>query len=142
MRRKVLQQKSLKPSQKFSGKLFISENTFTLYLDLHAPLKKIFKQKLKVRSNPWITLGLQKRSTIKNHLLTEYIKLKDVEAELQYKHYINLLSTPRKESIRSYLTNYFQNNLNDFKITGKCIKILIYLKKFTNVVLFNIFDNG
>ena len=31
-----------------------------LILDLHAPLKKISKQKLKFRNKNWITLGLQK----------------------------------------------------------------------------------
>ena len=32
---------------------------FNSILDLHAPLKKISKQKLKIRNKPWITLGLQ-----------------------------------------------------------------------------------
>ena len=32
---------------------------FNSILDLHAPLKKISKQKLKFRNKPWITLGLQ-----------------------------------------------------------------------------------
>ena len=30
---------------------------FIYVLDLYAPLKKIFKQKLKFRNKPWITLG-------------------------------------------------------------------------------------
>ena len=76
---------------------------FNSILDLHAPLKKISKQKLKFRNKPWITLGLQKSISIKNHLLTKYIKLKDVtlknEAQIKYKQYRNLLSTLMKESI-------------------------------------------
>ena len=95
-------------------------------LDLHAPLKKISKQKLKFRNKPWITLGLQKSISIKNHLLTKYIKLKDVtlknEAQIKYKQYRNLLSTLMKESKQSYFTSYFQSNLNDLKITWKEIK--------------------
>ena len=40
---------------------FVSFMTkFNSMLDLYAPLKKVFKQKLKFRSKPWITLGLQK----------------------------------------------------------------------------------
>ena len=54
----------------------------------------------------------------KKHLLTKYIKLKDVtlknEAQIKYKQYRNLLSTLMKESKKSYFTNYFQNNLNIF----------------------------
>ena len=79
---------------------------FNSILDLYAPLKKISKQKLKFRNKPWITLGLQKSVSIKNHLLTKYVKLKDVtlknEAQIEYKQYRNLLSTLMKESKKSY----------------------------------------
>ena len=119
---------------------------FNSILDLYAPLKKISKQKLKFRNKPWITLGLQKSISIKNHLLTKYIKLKDVtlknEAQIKYKQYRNLLSTLMKESKKSYFTNYFQNNLNDLKSTWKGIKNLISLKELPNVAPSNIFDNG
>ena len=100
---------------------FISFLTkFSSILDMFAPQKKISKQKLKFRNKLWITLGLQKSISVKNHLLTKYIKLKDVtlttEAQIKYKQYTNLLSTIIKESKRSYFTNYFRNNLNDLKI--------------------------
>ena len=76
---------------------------------MYAPLKKIFKQKLKFRNKPWIALGL-----IKSHLLTKYMKLKEVtlktEAQIKYKQYKNLLSILMKESKRSYFTNYFKTN--------------------------------
>ena len=79
-----------------------------------------------MRNKPWITLGLQKSISIKNDLLTEYIKLKDVtlknEAQIKYKQYRNQLSTLMKESKKSYFTSYFQSNLNDLKITWKEIK--------------------
>ena len=119
---------------------------FNSILDLYVPLKKISKQKLKFRYKPWITLGLQKLVSIKNHLLTKYIKLKDVtlknEAQTKCKRYRNLLSTLMKESKKSYFTNYFQNNLNDLNSTWKGIKNLISFKKMPNVAPFNIFDNG
>ena len=116
---------------------------FNSILDLYAPLKKISKQKLKFRNKPWITLGLKKSISIKNHLLTKYIKLKDVtlknEAQIKYKQYRNLLSTLMKESKKSYFTNYFQNNLNHLKSTWKGIKNLISLNELLNVALHSIF---
>ena len=119
---------------------------FNSILDLYAPLKKISKQKLKFRNKPWITLGLQKSISIKNHQLTKYIKLKDVTlkygAQIKYKQYRNLLFTQMKGSKKSYFTNYFQNNLNDLKSTWKGIKSLISLKEFPNVAPSNIFDSG
>ena len=80
---------------------------------------KISKEKLKFRNKPWITLGLQKSISIKKHLLTKSIKLKDAtlknEAQIKFKRYRNLLSTLMKESKKSYFTNYFQNNLISLK---------------------------
>ena len=75
---------------------------FNSILDLYTLLKKISKQKIKFRKKRWITLGLQKSISIKNHLLTKCIKLKDVtlkkEAQIKYKQYRNLFSTLMKES--------------------------------------------
>ena len=47
-----------------------------------------------------------------------------------------------KESKRWYSTNYFQNNLNDWKSIWKGVKNLISLKELHNVAPSNIFDNG
>ena len=115
---------------------------FSSILDMYASLKEISKQKLKFRNKSWINLGLQKSVFIKNHLLTKYIKLKDVtlktEAQIKYEQHRNLLSTLMKESKRSYFTNYFKNNLNDLKSTGKEIS----LKELSNIAPSNTFDNG
>ena len=47
---------------------FISFLTkFNSILDLYAPLKKVYKQKLKFRNTTWIILGIQKSVSIKNH---------------------------------------------------------------------------
>ena len=45
-----------------------------MLLDTYAPLKKINKYKLKFKSKPWITLGLQKSISVKNKLLANFIK--------------------------------------------------------------------
>ena len=108
-------------------------------LNLYATLKKSSKQKTKFRNKSWLTRGLQKSISIKNHLLTKYIKLKDVtlknEAQIKYKQYRNLLSTLMKErcltelqgtanTFNKYFVNvatdiqssirYSKNNFHDF----------------------------
>ena len=40
-----------------------------MLLDTYAPLKRINKYKIKFKSKPWITLGLQKSISVKNKLL-------------------------------------------------------------------------
>ena len=80
-------------------------------LDLYTYLKEITKQKLKFRNKPWLTLGQQKSISIKNHLLTKYIKLRNVtlknETQIKYKQYRNLLSTLMRENKRSLKNFYF-----------------------------------
>ena len=45
-----------------------------MLLDTFAPLKRINKYKLKFKSKPWITLGLQKSISVKNKLQILLIK--------------------------------------------------------------------
>ena len=47
-----------------------------MLLDTYAPLKRVKKYKLKFKSKPWITLGLQKSISVKNKLLTNFINFK------------------------------------------------------------------
>ena len=101
-------------------------------LDTYAPLKRVKKYKLKFKSKPWITLGLQKSISVKNKLLTNFINKKDPilkeEFHTNYKKYRNLLSTLMKKSKQAYYDKYFERNWNNIKNTWKGIKSLISLK--------------
>ena len=72
------------------------------------PLGKSKKKKLRFRSKPWITVGLQKSISIKNILFAKFIKSTDIsqtnEIHIKYKQYRNLILTLLKRSKRSYLT--------------------------------------
>ena len=101
-------------------------------LDNHAPLRKFTKKKLRFRSKPWITLGLQKSISIKNCLFAKFIKSNDInqknEMHIKYKQYRNLISTLLEKNKRLYFTKIFNDNLNNLKNTWKGIKNLISLK--------------
>ena len=83
-----------------STKIYLDK--INMLLDTYAPLKRINKYKLKFKSKPWITLGLQKSISVKNKLLTNFINKKDPilkeEFDTNYKKYRNLLSTLMKKS--------------------------------------------
>ena len=118
-----------------------------MLLDTYAPLKKINKYKLKCKSKPWLTLGLQKSISVKNKLLTNFINKKDPilkeEFHTNYKKYRNLLSTLLKKSKQVYYDKYFQRNWNNIKNTWKGIKSLISLKSVaSNAPTVLSLDNG
>ena len=73
-----------------------------MLLDTCAPLKRINKYRLKFKSKPGITLGLQKTISVKNKLFTNFINKKDPilkeKFHTNYKKYRNLLSTLTKKS--------------------------------------------
>ena len=48
-------------------------------LDKYASLKKVSKNKLKFKSKPWITSGIQKSISVKSKLLSKLKKLKDAD---------------------------------------------------------------
>ena len=101
-------------------------------LDNFAPFKKISKYKLKFKSKPWITPGLQKSISVKNKFLSDFIKKKDptikAELHLKYKNHRNLISTLLKRSKQNYYKKYFESNLNNSKNTWKGIKSIITIK--------------
>ena len=100
-----------------------------MLLDTYAPLKRIYKYKLKFKSKPWITLGLQKSISVKNKLLKHFINKDPIlkaEFHTNYKKYRNLLSTLMKKS-KQASSKYFERNWNN-KNTWKGIKSLISLK--------------
>ena len=102
-----------------------------ILLDTYAPLKKINKYKLKFKSKPWITPGLQKSIFVKNKLLTNFINKKDPilkeKFHTKYKKCRNLLSTLMKKSKQAYYDKYFEKNWNNIKNTWKGTKSLISL---------------
>ena len=104
-------------------------------LDNHAPLRKVTKKKLRFRSKPWITLGLQKSISIKNSLFAKFIKSninQRNEMHIKYKQYRNLVSTLLKRSKCLFFTKFFNDNLNNLKNTWKGIKNLISLKNVSH----------
>ena len=118
-----------------------------MLLDTFAPLKRVNKYKMKFKSKPWITLGLQKSISVKNKLLKNFINKKDPilkeEFHTNYKKYRNLLSTLMKKSKQAYYDKYFERNWNNIKNTWKGIKSLISLKTVaSNVPTVLSLDNG
>ena len=71
-------------------------------LDNYAPLRKVKKNKLRFRSKPLITLGLQTSISIKSSLFAKFIKSNEInqknEIHRKYKQYRNLISTLLKTS--------------------------------------------
>ena len=119
-----------------SSKIYLDK--INMLLDTYAPLKKSNKYKLKLKSKPWITLGLQKSISVKNKLLANFINKKDPilkeEFNINYKKYRNLLSTLMKKSKQAYYDKYFERNWNNIKNTWKWIKSLISLKNVASRV--------
>ena len=107
-------------------------------LDNFAPFKKISNDKLKFKSKPWITPGLQKSISVKNKFLSDFIKKKDptikAELHLKYKNHRNLISTLLKRSKQNYYKKYFESNLNNSKNTWKGIKSIITMKNVISTV--------
>ena len=118
-----------------------------MLLDTYVPLKRINRYKMKFKSKPWITLGLQKSISVKNKLLKNFINRKNPilkeEFHTNYKKHRNLLSTLMKKSKQAYYDKYFERNWNNIKNTWKGIKSLISLKTVaSNVPTVLSLDNG
>ena len=116
----------------------ISSMLWILYSINILLLKKISKYKLKFKTKPWITFGIEKSISIKNKLLKRLINKKDPEIKTEchekYKTYRNLLYTLLKESKQIYYTKYFESNWNNIRNTSKGIKNIISIKNITTTI--------
>ena len=69
-----------------------------MLLNIYVPLKRINKYKLKSKSKPWITVGLQKSISVNNKLVANFINKKGPELKekfyTKYKEYIKICSLP------------------------------------------------
>ena len=78
-----------------------------MVLHTYASLKIINKYKLKFKSKPWISLGLQKLISMKNNLLKSFINKSDPilkeQFQVNYKICRKLHSTLIKKSKPDYL---------------------------------------
>ena len=110
-------------------------NAMNSLLHKYSPVKKISRYRLKFKTKPWITLGIQKSITLKNKLLKRFINKKDpqIKAEFHEKHkkYRNLPSTLFKENEQIYYTKYLESNWNYIRNTWKGIKTIISIKIIT-----------
>ena len=68
-----------------------------MFLDTSAPLERINKYKMKFKSKPWITLGLQKSISVKNKLLKNFVNMKD--PVLKEKFHTNYKSTKLTQAL-------------------------------------------
>ena len=92
-------------------------------LDTYATLKNI-KSKLKFKDKSWITSGLQKSVSIKNHYLSKFIRVNKSnkgspnEIKRIQKSFIDSV----KKSKQFYVKGFFQQNFEDLKNIWKGIK--------------------
>ena len=110
-------------------------NNISSILDVHAPLKKVNKYKLKFKTKPWITPALQKSISIKHNLLKKFITAKDSQVKEsyhnEYKYYRNMLSIILKQSKTNYYNHYFETNWNSIKNTWKGLKSILNIKNIS-----------
>ena len=99
----------------------IFKKKINILLDAYAPLRRIDRYKLRFKSKPWITLGLQKSTSVKNKSLIKFINTKHPilkeETHIEYKNYKKMLSTLMKKSKQAHYNKHFEINWNNIKNT-------------------------
>ena len=85
----------------------------------HAPLKKVNKKQLKLRSKPWVTPHIQKLIKHRDRLLRKLKKSHSKNTEELYKKFRNRVVSENRKSKINYFDTYFQANKSNMKICGQ-----------------------
>ena len=99
----------------------------------HAPLKKLTKKDIKFRNKPWITGKIKKMMGIRDRLLRKLKKNNSQALFYLYKKFRNRVSVSLNESKASCYYNYFQKNSKNMKQLWSGIKLVINIRKSSNL---------
>ena len=110
--------------------------------DMHAPIRKLTKKEMKIKSKPWITPAIQKSISTKSKLYHRYLSNKSEYNCICYKRYRNKLKHLLDISKKQYYSNYFSANTKNMKNTWKDIKQLITIKSNKNIRPTKLTNNG
>ena len=69
---------------------------------LHAPLRKLSRKEMKVKSKPWLTKGLIKSMPTKNKMFHNCFYKKNLHWVAEYNTYLNKLSKIKEIANRKY----------------------------------------
>ena len=101
-------------------------------VDRHAPLKKLNKKQIKLKSKPWINGYILKMI---NHRERLFRKKKEDPINIVFKNAYNLfrnrITREIKKAKKEYYKKYFEDNLDNIKKTWQGIKQIINLNNKT-----------
>ena len=101
----------------------------------HAPLRKLSRKEMKLKSKPWITKGLLKSISTKNKLFQQCYKQNNPFLVAKYKSYLNTLTKIKEIAKRNYYQNELTTHRGDLAKQWKIINEIICHKKASNEVI-------
>ena len=106
-----------------------------MLLDTYAPIQKLTKAELKLKSKPWLTRGIMTSIKKKKKIYNKFIQAKNsTEKNILYnefKHYRNLVTKLSRISKAKYY-HYFTDHKNNMLKTWEGINLLVNINKRNN----------
>ena len=108
------------------------------HLDTYAPIQKLSKAELKLKSKRWLTRGTMTSIKNKNKRYKKFIKAKNsAEKKMLYnefKHYRNLVTKLSRISKAKHYHYYFTDCTKNMLKTSEGIKLLVNINKRNNKI--------
>ena len=111
-------------------------------IDRHIPVKQLSRRELKLKSKPWITLGIKKSIQIKKNLYKKIIKTKSTYYHSKFKIYRNKINHLLRIRKKAYYNQYFLDHIKDGKKVWTGIKQIIHHKPRTGQKILKLVDNS
>ena len=112
-------------------------------VERHAPLKKLSKKEMKLKSKPWLTPEIINLINQRNKLFRRKKRQpKNENISKLYNLYRNRTNREWEKSKKNYYKNFSQENLNNIKNTWNGIKSIININNSSSPKDFSINING
>ena len=99
-------------------------------LDTYAPIQKLTKAELELKSKPWLTKGIMTASFKKKFITTKNSAEKNILYN-EFKHYRNLVTKLSRISKAKHYHHYFTGHKKNMLKTWERIKLLVNINKKT-----------
>ena len=112
-------------------------------VDIHAPIKRLNKKEVKLKSKRWITTYICKLIDQRNKLFNRRKRQPNNEdIKILYNKFRNRINKEIKNSKKKYFNNFFEENKNNIKKTWIGIKTIINTKTSITIKTSQLHFNG
>ena len=129
-------------SSNVSEKFFNFHNRVSNCIKHHVPLVKLSREKISLRSKPWINPRIEHLMAKRDKYLRKFNRTKSLDIEYLYKKFRNKIVSEIRKSKNDYYSLYFARHKSNMKMLWSGIRSIINVTSNVGISISSLDQNG